>query len=36
MSRDDAERQASTLGVRYDVVSIEPIFEGARGARGSV
>ncbi|NGX15246.1 NAD+ synthase [Wenzhouxiangella sp. XN24] len=36
MSRDDAERQARTLGVRYDVVSIEPIFEGARAALAEV
>jgi NAD+ synthase (glutamine-hydrolysing) len=36
MSRDDAERQARTLGVHYDVVSIEPIFEGARQALAEV
>jgi len=36
MSRDDAERQARTLGVRYDVVSIEPIFDGAREALAEV
>ena len=36
MSRDDAERQARLLGVRYDVVSIEPIFEGARQALAEV
>ena len=36
MSREDAERQARTLGVRYDVVSIEPIFEGARMALAEV
>jgi NAD+ synthase (glutamine-hydrolysing) len=36
MSRDDAERQARTLGVRHDVVSIEPIFEGARAALAEV
>ncbi len=36
MSRDDAERQARTLGVRHDVVSIEPIFEGAREALAEV
>ena len=27
MSRDDAAQQASQLGVRYDVLSIEPLFE---------
>ena len=27
MSRDDAEAQARLLGVRYDVLSIEPMFE---------
>jgi len=27
MSRDDAAEQARTLGVRYDVLSIEPMFE---------
>jgi NAD+ synthase (glutamine-hydrolysing) len=27
MSREDAERQARRLGVRYDVLSIEPMFE---------
>jgi NAD+ synthase (glutamine-hydrolysing) len=27
MSREDAEQQAKTLGVRYDVLSIEPMFE---------
>jgi NAD+ synthase (glutamine-hydrolysing) len=27
MSRDDAQLQARTLGVRYDVLSIEPMFE---------
>ncbi len=27
MSRDDAARQASELGVHYDVLSIEPMFE---------
>ncbi len=27
MSRDDAEAQAKLLGVRYDVLSIEPMFE---------
>jgi NAD+ synthase (glutamine-hydrolysing) len=36
MSREDAERQARTLGVHYDVVSIEPIFEGARQALAEV
>jgi NAD+ synthase (glutamine-hydrolysing) len=36
MSRDDAEQQARLLGVRYDVVSIEPIFEGARQALAEV
>jgi NAD+ synthase (glutamine-hydrolysing) len=36
MSRDDAEQQARMLGVRYDVVSIEPIFEGARQALAEV
>jgi NAD+ synthase (glutamine-hydrolysing) len=36
MSRDDAEQQARTLGVHYDVVSIEPIFEGARQALAEV
>jgi NAD+ synthase (glutamine-hydrolysing) len=36
MSRDDAEQQARTLGVHYDVVSIEPIFEGARQALSEV
>jgi NAD+ synthase (glutamine-hydrolysing) len=36
MSRDDAERQARILGVRYDVVSIEPIFDGARQALAEV
>jgi NAD+ synthase (glutamine-hydrolysing) len=30
MSLEDAEKQARALGVHYDVVSIEPIFEGAR------
>jgi NAD+ synthase (glutamine-hydrolysing) len=36
MSRDDAALQARTLGVRHDVVSIEPIFEGARAALAEV
>jgi len=27
MSREDAERQARDMGVRYDVLSIEPMFE---------
>jgi NAD+ synthase (glutamine-hydrolysing) len=36
MSRDDAAQQARTLGVHYDVVSIEPIFEGARQALAEV
>jgi len=36
MSQEDAERQARTLGVHYDVVSIEPIFEGARTALAEV
>ena len=36
MSRDDAEQQARTQGVRYDVVSIEPIFDGARAALAEV
>src|SRR6056297_4367284 len=36
MSREDAERQARTLRVHYDVVSIEPIFEGARTAVSEV
>ncbi len=36
MSREDAARQARTLGVRYDEVSIEPIFEGARQALAEV
>jgi NAD+ synthase (glutamine-hydrolysing) len=36
MSREDAELQARTLGVQYDVVSIEPIFEGARTALAEV
>jgi len=36
MSREDAERQARTLRVHYDVVSIEPIFEGARTALSEV
>ena len=36
MSREDAEAMARTLGVQYDVVSIEPIFEGAREALAGV
>jgi len=36
MSRDDAQRQARTLGVHYDVVSIEPIFDGARESLAEV
>jgi NAD+ synthase (glutamine-hydrolysing) len=36
MSREDAEAQARALGVQYDVVSIEPIFEGARTALAEV
>jgi NAD+ synthase (glutamine-hydrolysing) len=36
MSRDDAEAQARAEGVHYDVVSIEPIFEGARAALAEV
>jgi len=32
MSLEDAEKQARALGVHYDVVSIEPIFDGARQA----
>jgi NAD+ synthase (glutamine-hydrolysing) len=36
MSREDAEKQARTLNVRYDVVSIEPIFAGAREALAEV
>jgi NAD+ synthase (glutamine-hydrolysing) len=36
MSHEDAKQQARTLGVRYDVVSIEPIFEGARQALAEV
>jgi len=31
MSRDDAEAQAKRLGVRYDVLSIEPMFESTLG-----
>jgi NAD+ synthase (glutamine-hydrolysing) len=31
MSRDDAAEQARTLGVRYDVLSIEPMFEATLG-----
>jgi NAD+ synthase (glutamine-hydrolysing) len=36
ISRDDAAEQARILGVRHDVVSIEPIFEGARAALAEV
>jgi NAD+ synthase (glutamine-hydrolysing) len=36
MSLEDAEQQARTMGVRYEVVSIEPIFEGARQALAEV
>ena len=36
MSREDAAAQADILGVRYDTVSIEPIFEGARAALAEV
>jgi NAD+ synthase (glutamine-hydrolysing) len=36
MSRDDAAQQARVMGVRHDVVSIEPIFEGARQALAEV
>jgi NAD+ synthase (glutamine-hydrolysing) len=36
MSREDAEAQARAQGVRYDVVSIEPIFDGARAALAQV
>jgi NAD+ synthase (glutamine-hydrolysing) len=36
MSRQDAEKQARTLNVRYDVISIEPIFAGAREALAEV
>lgn len=36
MSREDAERQARTLRVHHDEVSIEPIFEGARSALSEV
>ncbi|MGD9388085.1 MAG: NAD+ synthase [Gammaproteobacteria bacterium] len=32
MSREDAENMARVLGVQYDIVSIEPIFAGARQA----
>ena len=32
MSVADAAEQARTLGVRYDVISIEPLFEAALGA----
>ena len=32
MSSDDAREQAGMLGVRYDVIPIEPIFEAAVGA----
>ena len=32
MSLDDAAQQARTLGVRYDVISIEGMFEAALGA----
>ena len=31
MSRDDAEAQAKLLGVRYDVLSIEPMFDATLG-----
>ena len=31
MSRDDAEAQARTQGVRYETLSIEPIFEAVTG-----
>jgi NAD+ synthase (glutamine-hydrolysing) len=31
MSRDDAAQQANRLGVRYDVLSIEPMFESTLG-----
>ncbi|HWN38798.1 MAG TPA: NAD+ synthase [Gammaproteobacteria bacterium] len=31
MSRDDAEAQAKRLGVRYDVLSIEPMFDSTLG-----
>ncbi|NHA16034.1 NAD+ synthase [Thioalkalivibrio sp. XN279] len=36
MSQEDAAAQARALGVQYDVVSIEPIFEGARAALAEV
>jgi NAD+ synthase (glutamine-hydrolysing) len=36
MSRDDAAEQARTLGVRYDVLSIEPMFEATLGVLADV
>ncbi len=36
ISREDAELQARNLGVHYDVISIEPIFDGARQALAEV
>lgn len=36
MSLDDAATQAQTLNVRYDVISIEGMFEAALGALGDV
>jgi NAD+ synthase (glutamine-hydrolysing) len=36
MSRDDAAEQARRLNVRYDVLSIEPMFEATLGVLGGV
>jgi NAD+ synthase (glutamine-hydrolysing) len=36
MSRDDAALQARTLGVRFDTLSIEPMFESTLGALSEV
>jgi NAD+ synthase (glutamine-hydrolysing) len=36
MSLDDAELQARSLGVRYDVLSIEPMFDTTLGVLGGV
>jgi NAD+ synthase (glutamine-hydrolysing) len=36
MSLADAERQAAMLGVRYDILSIEPIFEATLGVLAEI
>lgn len=36
MSREDAEKQAEILGVQYDVVPIEPIYDAVIGQLGTV